>query len=168
MNYFNLFKLPQKIELNINDLEYQYYKLQKQFHPDTYNQENLKTNENELSLQKSISINQGYRTLKNILTRAEHLLFLNKTELNLQKKIIFDQNFLTMQLKLFEQLELRKKMKKYDMQDILIQVNNQKINYINELKVFCNTQQWKLVRITLCKLLFFNKFNEKIKNYTFK
>lgn len=164
MNYFNLFNLPQKFELNIDDLTFRYYKLQKQFHPDAYNQRKLTETNIDLYSKKSILLNKGYQTLKNVLTRTEHLLFLNNIKICKKEKITFDSKFLIMQLELFEQLEQQKKKRnKHEINHTLIKIKETEKKYINKLKYLCDIKKWKLAQNLLYKLFFFNKFSKKIK-----
>lgn len=159
MNYFKLFKIPQKIELDINNLTIKYYKLQKKFHPDTYEQKKHKKTDNKLYLKNSILLNKGYCILKNILTRAEHLLFLNNIKKNINKESFLDSNFLKIQLKLFEEIKQNKDKK----DKILIQIKKDKKIYIEQLKMLCNKKKWILAHNILCKLFFINKLINNIK-----
>ncbi|AAO27244.1 chaperone protein HscB [Buchnera aphidicola str. Bp (Baizongia pistaciae)] len=161
MNYFKLFNLPQKFELDVNNLTSQYYNLQKKFHPDSYQDKNIYTKK---YLEKSMLLNQGYQTLKNMLTRAEHLLFLNNYKVDKKKKIVFNAKFLEMQIELFERLEIHKnKNNKHEINKILLEVSQIEKNYIKKLKNFCNLEKWKIAHSILYKLLFLTKFIKKTK-----
>lgn len=163
MNYFNLFDLPQKFELEINNLTSKFYALQKKFHPDVHQQE--KSKKHLLHLKKSILLNQGYQILKNPLKRAEYLLFLNHIQINKEKEIVFKLQFLKKQLKLYEQIEKLKTVTKKDQSNkVYLQIKNEEQHYFKKLQLLLNKKQWHLAKIILCKLLFFEKLKKKIAN----
>lgn len=103
MDYFTLFTLPKQFQINKNLLDKNFYILQSKFHPDLFiNDSQFKK---KRILEKSITINKGYKTLKNSLDRSIYLLLLNGIKIT-QKKLLFEnQYFLKKYFFLYEELE---------------------------------------------------------------
>ena len=74
-NYFDLFGIEVEIEINISSLNKKYSYLQQQFHPDKY--ANSSNHEKLLALQISSYINDGYKTLGDLVKRIEYILKIN-------------------------------------------------------------------------------------------
>ena len=72
VDYFSFFGLPRKLELNAVALERQFHQLSWKLHPDNFHQ--ATTYEQELSLEKTATLNDAYRTLRDPVTRVEYLL----------------------------------------------------------------------------------------------
>jgi molecular chaperone HscB len=68
-NWFEFFQLPCSLDLSLQDLEKQYFQMQKKAHPDQY-QGSLQKGAQELSQ----ILNKGYQILKDPLKRIEHVL----------------------------------------------------------------------------------------------
>ncbi len=64
-NFFEIFSLPQKFSINLDELEKKYLEFQNQFHPD-------KSGFNDIS--KSIEINEAYKVLADDFLRACYIL----------------------------------------------------------------------------------------------
>ena len=73
-NYFELLGFAPSFELNLNDLEAGYIKLQQAAHPDR--QVGKSEAERIVAIEASMAANDAYEALKNPLSRAEHLLAL--------------------------------------------------------------------------------------------
>lgn len=69
---FAMFDLPRSFRVDIEALEKQYRALQRALHPDRFAQ--ASASERQLSMQKAMDVNEGYRVLKDPLRRAEALL----------------------------------------------------------------------------------------------
>jgi molecular chaperone HscB len=71
-NYFDFFGLEHKLDLDLKDLEKRFYALSRQYHPDRFT---LKSpEEQQVALDATAILNDGYRTLRDPLARAEYLL----------------------------------------------------------------------------------------------
>jgi molecular chaperone HscB len=71
-NYYDFFGLPHHLDLDLKDLEQRFYALSRQYHPDRYT---LKSREEQqYALNATAVLNDGYRTLRDPLARAEYLL----------------------------------------------------------------------------------------------
>ena len=71
-NYFGIFGLPQKLDLDVLALEKQFYRYSRKLHPDVHARASQQ--EQEWSLSQASLLNEAYRTLKNPLERTKYLL----------------------------------------------------------------------------------------------
>jgi molecular chaperone HscB len=71
-DYFSFFGLPRRLNLDLQDLEQRFRDLSRKFHPDYFY--NATPTERLASLERSSYLNDAYRTLRNPVSRAEHLL----------------------------------------------------------------------------------------------
>lgn len=71
-DYFTFFALPRKLALDAAALERQFEQLSWKLHPDSFHR--ATTYEQELSLEKSATLNDAFRTLRDPVARAEYLL----------------------------------------------------------------------------------------------
>jgi molecular chaperone HscB len=70
--YFDMFDLPQKLNLDVQALEKQFYRYSRKLHPDVHARASQQ--EQEWSLSQASLLNDAYRTLKNPLERTKYLL----------------------------------------------------------------------------------------------
>jgi molecular chaperone HscB len=71
-DYFSFLGLPRKLTIAAADLEQKFRELSRKFHPDYYY--NASPAERLASLERSSYLNDAYRTLRNPVSRIEHLL----------------------------------------------------------------------------------------------
>jgi molecular chaperone HscB len=71
-DYFSFFGLPRTLGLDAQELERRFRDLSRKFHPDYYY--NAPPAERLASLERSSYLNDAYRTLRNPVSRVEHLL----------------------------------------------------------------------------------------------
>ncbi len=71
-SYFSLLNISPAFDLDLTALEAEYFKAQRQYHPDRF--VGKPAEERNQALQKSMDINQAYETLKNPLKIAQYLL----------------------------------------------------------------------------------------------
>jgi molecular chaperone HscB len=71
-DYFSFFGLPRTLALDAHELERRFRDLSRKFHPDFYY--NAPPSERLASLERSSYLNDAYRTLRNPVSRVEHLL----------------------------------------------------------------------------------------------
>lgn len=100
-NFFELFSLPEKFNLDVKALRARYRSLQEQFHPDKYSSapeaEKLK------AVQMSSLINDAYEVLSSPVKRATYILELSGINLNQDRHI--DASILQEQITFREKLE---------------------------------------------------------------
>ena len=71
-DYFSFFGVPRQLTLDAADLEQRFRDLSRKFHPDYFY--NAPPAERLASLERSSYLNDAYRTLRNPVSRIEHLL----------------------------------------------------------------------------------------------
>ena len=71
-DYFSFFGLPRKLNVDLTQLEREFYSLSRKLHPDRYAQSG--SQEQQWSLEKTSQLNDAYRTLKDPVLRTEYLL----------------------------------------------------------------------------------------------
>jgi len=101
-NYFELFDLPARFELDGADLAERYRELQRVVHPDRY--ANASEQERRLAVKGASHINEAFETLKQPLARARYMLSLHHIDLDAQQETTSDAMFLMEQMELRETL----------------------------------------------------------------
>lgn len=71
-NYFDFFNLARKLTLDKDSLQSTFYALSRQWHPDRFGRKSVE--EQNQALEATSLLNDGYRTLRDPLKRAEYLL----------------------------------------------------------------------------------------------
>jgi len=71
-DYFSFFSLPRRLTLDPAGLERQFQQLSWKLHPDNFH--HASAYEQELSLEKTATLNDAYRTLRDPVSRVEYLL----------------------------------------------------------------------------------------------
>ncbi len=71
-NFFRFFGLDQKLIIDLPDLQKRFYELSRQWHPDRFSRKSAE--EQAQSLEATAILNDGYRTLRDPVKRAEYLL----------------------------------------------------------------------------------------------
>jgi molecular chaperone HscB len=102
-SHFELFGLPLAFRLDPLALEQSYRDLQGLVHPDRYAQAG--DAERRASLQMTTRVNEAYRTLKNPVQRAKHLLELRGVDVAFETNTQMPTDFLLQQMEMRENLE---------------------------------------------------------------
>ena len=102
-NYFELFGLPVRFELDGDRLAQQYRQLQQMFHPDKF--AGSSEREQRLAVQLAAHINQAHQILKSPRSRARYLLELRGVSFDDEKDTHLDPQFLMEQIALREEIE---------------------------------------------------------------
>ncbi len=71
-NFFEFFGLDRKLNVDEADLQKRFYDLSRQWHPDRFGRKSA--DEQAQALEATAILNDGYRTLRNPVRRAEYLL----------------------------------------------------------------------------------------------
>lgn len=87
-NYFEVFSLPAKLQIDTAALERQFYVLSRKLHPDRFASRPVA--EQEAALAESSQLNDAYRTLKDPVLRTQYLLKREGVELEEQSKAATD------------------------------------------------------------------------------
>jgi len=72
VDYFELFGIERSFDLDVDDLGNRYLELSKEVHPDRF--VNAPSRERVAALQRSMQLNDAYKTLKKPIARAEYML----------------------------------------------------------------------------------------------
>lgn len=157
MDYFTLFSLPKKININQTLLSKNFYVLQSKFHPDLFiNDTNLKK---KMILKKSIELNKGYKILKDFLSRAIYLLDLNGFKINTDTVLLNQNHFLKKYFSLYEDIDDLKKnnFNQENWEKIIKKVTNKiEICQIN-IELEFEKENYKNIIVLIEKLLFLRK-----------
>ncbi len=70
--FFQFFGIPEELALDVNALQSRFYELSRKVHPDHFAQKSA--GERECSLEATSILNDGYRTLRDPIRRAEYVL----------------------------------------------------------------------------------------------
>lgn len=100
MNYFELFHIPESFLPNKTDVQQQFYRLSKQYHPDFFTQ--ATEEEQQQALEQSALINKAYKTLTNKDLTLAYLL-------NLKGLLEDDEKYTLSNEFLMEVMELNEK-----------------------------------------------------------
>ena len=102
-NHFELFGLEPVFALNADSLDSAYRDIQAKVHPDRF--AHAGDAERRASLQWTTRVNEAYRTLKDPLQRARHLLELRGVDVAFETNTAMPADFLVQQMALRESLE---------------------------------------------------------------
>ena len=102
-NHFELFGLEPVFALNAASLDAAYRDIQAKVHPDRF--AHAGDAERRASVQWTTRVNEAYRTLKDPLQRAKHLLELRGVDVAFESNIAMPADFLVQQMALRESLE---------------------------------------------------------------
>ncbi len=70
--FFTFFGIPERLSIDNADLQKRFYDLSRQFHPDRFTRNSER--ERQYSLEATAILNDGYRTLRDPVKRAEYVL----------------------------------------------------------------------------------------------
>src|SRR5947209_16382869 len=87
-DYFGVFGLPRKLNLDLPELEKEFYRLSRKLHPDLF--VNRSASEQEWALEQSSQLNDAYRTLRDPIARTQYLLGLEGVQIEEQSKAATD------------------------------------------------------------------------------
>jgi molecular chaperone HscB len=82
-DYFEIFGIPRRLNLPVDDLQQRYYRLSRELHPDRFM--NKPPAEQERALDMSSALNDARRTLQDPIQRANYLLSLEGFDIGEQK-----------------------------------------------------------------------------------
>ena len=147
MSHFELFNLPTELDIDLALLKSNFLALQQQYHPD-------KAEDKDLALIKSSEINQAYKVLANVDSRAAYLLSLKKQDHHIDQSIS-DFEFLQSALEIREQLD--EAVDTTELQSLKKEVQQWMDGLVREFKLDYTHEEWADARDTVRKLRFFQK-----------
>ena len=155
-NYFELFNLPEKFQIDSVRLQENYRSIQKEIHPDRF--ATSTENEKVQSMIKSTQVNDAYQTLKSPTKRAKYILSLHKSV----EKITLPPDFLMQQMEWEEHLEdIEKNKSALDQFKLAINKKYEEYSLILSTQID-NDQNWNEAAITIDKLYFVERLLHKI------
>ena len=116
-NHFELFGLEPVFALNAESLDSAYRDIQAKVHPDRF--AHAGDAERRASLQWTTRVNEAYRTLKDPVQRAKHILELKGVDVAFETNTAMPADFLMQQMELRERLEEAVGRKNADVLDAL-------------------------------------------------
>lgn len=147
MNHFELFNLPVALDIDLATLKAEFLKLQQQYHPD-------KAEDKDQALIKSSEVNQAFKALSAVDSRAAYLLSLKKQDYHLDQSIS-DFEFLQDALEIREQLDEASSAE--DLSSLKVEVQQWIDGLVREFKIDYEDEDWSEARDTVRKLRFFVK-----------
>jgi len=147
MNHFELFTLPTSLDIDLATLKTNFLSLQQQQHPD-------RATDKEQALIQSSEINQAYKTLLHVDSRAGYLLSLKKQDYHLDQSI-HDFEFLQSALEIREQLD--EAHETTQLLSLKREVQQWIDGLVREFKIDFDEEDWAEARDTVRKLRFFQK-----------
>lgn len=162
MDYFTLFNLPVRFDVDTQVLSSRYQELQRQYHPDRF--ASASESERLASVSQAATINEAYQTLKDPLRRAEYLLLQNGIDVQNEQQTMHDTAFLMEQLALREELEDIERRK--DVEPAL-SVFHRRIEEMICIRTQClkqelDEQSWSAAADTVRKLRFLDRLLQQV------
>ena len=155
-NYFELFNLPEKFQIDLEMLQENYRAIQKEIHPDRF--ATSSENEKVQSMIMSTQANDGYETLKSPIKRAKYILSLHKSV----EKITLPPDFLMQQMEWEEHFETIEK-NSIELTKFKSTINKKYKEYSLLISTqIDDDQNWSDAAISIDKLYFIEKLLQKI------
>jgi molecular chaperone HscB len=155
-NYFELFNLSEKFQIDLEMLQGNYRAIQKEIHPDRF--ATSSENEKVQSMIKSTQANDGYETLKSPIKRAKYILSLHESV----EKITLPTDFLMQQMEWEEHFETIEK-NSSELTEFKSTINKKYEEYFLLIsKQIDHDQNWSDAAISIDKLYFIEKLLQKI------
>ena len=157
-NYFELFNLPEKFQIDLEMLQENYRSIQKEIHPDRF--ATSSENEKVQSMIKSTQTNDAFQTLKSPIKRAKYILSLHKSV----EKITLPPDFLMQQMEWEEHFETIEK-NSSELTEFKSTINKKYKEYSLLISTqIDDDQNWSDAAISIDKLYFIEKLLHKINN----
>ena len=155
-NYFELFNLSEKFQIDLEMLQENYRAIQKEIHPDRF--ATSSENEKVQSMIKSTQANDAFQTLKSPIKRAKYILSLHKSV----EKITLPPDFLMQQMEWEEHFETIEK-NSSELTEFKSTINKKYKEYSLLISTqIDDDQNWSDAAISIDKLYFIEKLLQKI------
>lgn len=160
-NYFSLFQLPVSLPVDMTKLSAEYQQLQRKFHPDNY--ATASDSEKAAIMQKSATINTGYRTLKDPVKAAEYRVSMQGIDIDTEHDTIRDLEFLGEQFELRERLDDIESALDWTLLDVFYAevITRKQAIYVNLLQAITR-EDWQNAKTLVYKLRYFARLIEQI------
>lgn len=103
LNFFSLFNLPARFQIDNTLLEQRFHALQSQVHPDKF--AHLGESERRVSMQWATRVNEAYQTLRKPIDRARYLLALQGVDTQEETNTSMPLDFMMQQMEWRETIE---------------------------------------------------------------
>ena len=156
MDYFTLFGLPARDQLDTQALSLRFQDLQRQYHPDKFASGSQA--EQLAAVSQSATINQAWQTLRHPLMRAEYLLSLHGFDLASEQHTVRDTAFLMEQLELREELDEIEQAKDTDrLENLQKRIKTMYTQRQQQMVAELDAKTWDAAADTVRKLRFLDK-----------
>ena len=161
-DHFELFGLEPVFALNAGSLERAYRDIQSKVHPDRF--AHAGDAERRASLQWTTRVNEAYRTLRDPVQRAKHILELHGVDVAFETNTSMPAEFLTQQMELREQLEEAVGRRNPDALDALRRnLSKEKQSFESQIgKAIDEKKDYAAAALLVRKLMFLDKLDEEI------
>ena len=165
-NYFELFGLTQAFEIDLEDLQKRWKTRAAQVHPDRYVSGSAA--EKRIAMQWSAEINEGYRILKDPVSRARYICEINGHPVSDRPGGKLDAAFLEQQMQWREALEdLREfatptKQSSAQLELLADEVEQARVHCIEQVARMIQAQCWPQADAALQQWMFVDKFSQEI------
>lgn len=160
-NFFELFNLPQRFDLDEKTLDTAYRSIQRLVHPDRF--VTASEAEKRAAVQYASLANDGYQTLKDPLKRAVHLCALNGVQTGGEQRVQMDPMFLMEQMEWRERLEDAQQAKDtVDLQALADEQSVLRESQMAEVKGCLETHRFEDAAVEINKLMFLEKFGGEV------
>ncbi|MDH2915679.1 MAG: Fe-S protein assembly co-chaperone HscB [Gallionella sp.] len=122
-DFFQLFELPSRFQIDNAALDQRYRDLQSQVHPDKFS--HLSESDQRRSVQWATRVNEGYQTLRSPLARGRYMLSLLGVDTQEETNTAMPLDFLMQQMEWREALQDALQSKDIDALDVLSDNNRQ-------------------------------------------
>lgn len=157
-NYFGLFNLPVRFQVDLTVLEQAYHTIQSHVHPDHYSY--ASAFEKRLALQRAAQANEAYQTLKSPLQRAIYLCKLQGIDVTLERSSPLASDFLMQQMEWREALQQARNAGEIGLLQKLetdVQHMEKQLEQTLE-RQFDHEHRYADAAETVCQLMFVHKF----------
>ncbi len=161
-NYFELFDLEVKFQLDLASLAAGYQKQQSQFHPDRYI--NSDNQEKRIAMQATTFINEAYKVLSDEHARARYMLELKGVPFDSEQDTTHDMEFLMSQMSLREEIDEADKQEDplVYLDELSKHSSEQKQNLINKFQECYQEGAWDDAKEIVIKLQFFTRLHHQL------
>ncbi len=158
-SHFELFGLAPAYALDLARLDAAYRDIQAQVHPDRH--AHAGDAERRASLQMATRVNEAYRTLKDPVRRAQHLLELNGIDVAFETDTAMPKDFLMRQMEARERLEEAKTAADLDAISESLSVERRNVEEKMEEEMDRN-RNLETARALVRQLMFFNRLEGEV------
>ena len=160
-SHFELFGLAPAYALDLQALESAYRDIQSRVHPDRF--AHAGDAERRASMQMTTQVNEAYRTLRDPVRRAQHLLDLNGVDVAFETDTAMPKDFLMQQMEFRERLEEAKSSK--DLELLSRGISREKSDIEQEIAEQIDGQKnFQEAKTLVRKLMFFDRLEGEIED----